>query len=102
MCSLFPDTKVVIDHVAGIRVRDGRFPADHVESLCRLARHPNVTVKLGPFHVLSDQPPPFLDLLPCSAASSTPSAPTAACGRPTSAAPSRCPTPKRSTPPRSS
>lgn len=64
MCSRYPDTRVVIDHVAGIRVRDGRFPADHVETLCRLARHRNVTVKLGPFHVLSEQPPPFLDLLP--------------------------------------
>ena len=29
-----------------------------------LARHRNVIVKLGPFHVLGDQPPPFLDLLP--------------------------------------
>ncbi|MCY4528222.1 MAG: amidohydrolase family protein, partial [Chloroflexi bacterium] len=64
MCNRFPDTRVVIDHVAGIRVRDGRFPADHVETLCRLARHRNVTAKLGPFHVLSEQPPPFLDLLP--------------------------------------
>ena len=45
-------------------MRDGQFPADHVEALCGLARHRNVTVKLGPFHVLSDQPPPFLDLLP--------------------------------------
>ena len=64
MCSRYPDTRVVIDHVAGIRVRDGRFPADHVEALCRLARHRNLTVKLGPFHVLGDQPLPFLDLLP--------------------------------------
>ena len=64
MCTRYPDTPVVIDHVAGIRVRDGRFPADHVDTLCRLARHRNVTVKLGPFHVLSDQPSPFLDLLP--------------------------------------
>ena len=63
MCARYPDTKVVIDHIAGIRVRNGRFPTDHVETLCRLARHPYVTVKLGPFHVLSDHPPPFLDLL---------------------------------------
>ena len=64
MCSRYPDTQVVIDHVAGIRVREGRFPAEQVEALCRLARHREVTVKLGPFHVLSEQPPPFLDLLP--------------------------------------
>ena len=64
MCSRFPDTRVIIDHVAGIRVRDGRSPADHVEALCSLARHRNVTVKLGPFHVLSEGGPPFLDLLP--------------------------------------
>ena len=64
MCSRYPDTRVVIDHVAGIRVRDGRFPVEQVEALCRLALHRQVTVKLGPFHVLSEQPPPFLDLLP--------------------------------------
>jgi predicted TIM-barrel fold metal-dependent hydrolase len=64
MCSRYPDTRVVIDHVAGIRVRDGRFPVEQVEALCRLARHREVTVKLGPFHVLSEQEPPFLDLLP--------------------------------------
>ena len=64
MCSRYPDTRVVIDHMAGIRVRGGRFPAEQVEALCRLARHREVTVKLGPFHVLSEQEPPFLDLLP--------------------------------------
>ena len=64
MCSLYPETRVVIDHVAGIRVHDGRFPADQVDTLCRLAHHRNVTVKLGPFHVLSEQLPPFFDLLP--------------------------------------
>lgn len=64
MCSRFPDTRVVIDHVAGIRVRGGRVNKQHVEALCRLARHREVTVKLGPFHVLSEQEPPFLDLLP--------------------------------------
>ena len=64
MCSRYPDTQVVIDHVAGIRVREGRFPAEQVEALCRIARHREVTVKLGPFHVLSEQEPPFLDLLP--------------------------------------
>ena len=64
MCSRYPDTRVVIDHVAGIRVRDGRVNDEHVEALCRLARHREVTVKLGPFHVLSEQQPPYLDLLP--------------------------------------
>lgn len=64
LCSRYPDTKVVIDHVAGIRMRDSRFLADHVEALCGLARHRNVTVKLGPFHVLSERLPPYLDLLP--------------------------------------
>ena len=64
MCSRYPDTRVIIDHVAGIRVRDGRYDAEQVEALCRLACHREVTVKLGPFHVLSEQPPPFLDLLP--------------------------------------
>ena len=64
MCSRHPDTRVVIDHVAGIRVREGQFKADQVETLCRLAGHREVTVKLGPFHVLSEQEPPFLDLLP--------------------------------------
>ncbi len=64
MCSRYPDTRVVIDHVAGIRVRGGSVNDRQVGALCGLARHRNVTVKLGPFHVLSEQPPPFLDLLP--------------------------------------
>ena len=55
MCSRYPDTQVVIDHVAGIRVREGQFSAEQVEALCRIARHREVTVKLGPFHVLSEQ-----------------------------------------------
>ena len=40
MCSRFPDTRVVVDHVAGIRVRDDRFPAEQVEALCRLDAPP--------------------------------------------------------------
>ena len=40
------------------------FPPSRSRALCRLARHREVTVKLGPFHVLSEQQPPYLDLLP--------------------------------------
>ena len=64
MCQRFPDTSVILDHMAGCRVRDGRFPEDEVGKLCDVARFKNVTVKLGPIHVLSEAGAPFLDALP--------------------------------------
>ena len=64
MCERFPETPIILDHVCGCRVRDGRFPGDEVERLCAVARHRKVMVKLGPVHGLGDAEAPFLELLP--------------------------------------
>ncbi len=63
MCAKFPDTPVIIDHLARIGanspVRD-----EDVAALCSLARHKNVMVKLSGFNVLGAKKPPHLDLAP--------------------------------------
>ena len=64
MCERYPETPVIIDHVGGVRVRDGAFPEDQMKALCRLGRHPSVMVKIGPIHGLGDGAAPFHDLLP--------------------------------------
>lgn len=50
MCDRFPETRVLIDHLGGVRGADGRVPGEHVAALCDLARRKSVMVKLGPFH----------------------------------------------------
>ncbi len=64
MCERFPETPVILDHVEGVRVRDGAFPEDQMQTLCRLSRHPRVLVKIGPIHGIGDGMAPFHDLLP--------------------------------------
>ena len=65
MCRRFPDTPVVIDHLGRIGAGpDGAIRDADVESLCALARHANVHVKLGAFYALGKKTPPYLDLIP--------------------------------------
>lgn len=64
MSERFPDTPVILDHVGGVRVRDGAIEAQDLEGLCALARHPRVMVKLGPVHALGNRQAPFVDCLP--------------------------------------
>ena len=64
MCERFPDTPVILDHGGGVRVRDGAFPEEQMQTLCRLARHPRMMVKLGPLHGIGEDQAPFHDLLP--------------------------------------
>ena len=64
MCTRFPETPVILDHVCGIRIRAGVFPEEEVKALCRMARHKRVMVKIGPFQALGDGEAPYLDLLP--------------------------------------
>lgn len=63
MCTRFPETTVVIDHLARIgssgEVRD----AD-VRLLCGLARHPRVHVKASAFYALGKKAAPYTDLAP--------------------------------------
>jgi predicted TIM-barrel fold metal-dependent hydrolase len=63
MCSQFPNTNVIIDHLARIGV-DGEIRAADVQALCDLAAHPRVFVKVGAFYALGQKKPPYLDLGP--------------------------------------
>lgn len=69
MCELFPQTKVIIDHCGGVRVRDSTIDSNDLRSLLALAAFPEVYVKFGPVHGLGDpsggsRDIPFTDTLP--------------------------------------
>lgn len=64
MCTRFPETPVILDHICGVRIRDGVFPEEELKTLCQMARHKRVMLKLGPFQALGDKKAPYLDLLP--------------------------------------
>lgn len=63
MCTRFPRTPVVIDHLARIGA-DGIIRDADVRALCNLARHPNVAVKLSAFYALGTRRAPYIDLVP--------------------------------------
>ena len=61
MCGQFPDTTVVIDHMARIGI-DGKIAQSDVDHLLRCARHPNTFVKVSAFYALGKKRPPYTDL----------------------------------------
>jgi predicted TIM-barrel fold metal-dependent hydrolase len=61
MCRRFPDTPVVIDHLARIGA-DGPVRTPDVKALCGLARHKNVNVKVSAFYALGKKQFPYTDL----------------------------------------
>lgn len=63
MCAAYPDTPVVIDHLARIGA-DGSIRDSDVNLLCSLARHKNIHVKVGGFYALGKKQPPYSDLAP--------------------------------------
>jgi len=63
MCTLFPDTPVIIDHLCRIGVR-GQIKQEEVDALCRISRHKRVIIKVGAFYALGKKKPPYDDLLP--------------------------------------
>ena len=63
MCTKWPKTPVVIDHLARIGA-DGQVRAKDLDSLCRLARHKGVCVKLSAFYALGKKQAPYTDLGP--------------------------------------
>ena len=63
LCEQFPETPVIIDHLARLRVGSESL-AEDTEALIRLAARPRVLVKIGAFYALSASGPPYLDLLP--------------------------------------
>lgn len=63
MCKKFPETPVVIDHLARIGV-DGEVREADTKALCDLARHPNLAVKVSAFYALGKKTPPHTELIP--------------------------------------
>jgi predicted TIM-barrel fold metal-dependent hydrolase len=63
LCSRFPKTPVIVDHLARIGASGPIRPAD-VDALCALARHPAVMVKVSAFYALGAKRAPYLDLEP--------------------------------------
>jgi predicted TIM-barrel fold metal-dependent hydrolase len=63
MCGKFPQTPVVIDHLARIGA-DGEIRQSDVRALCALARHRNVHVKVSAFYALGKKQYPYSDLTP--------------------------------------
>lgn len=63
MCTRYPGTPVVIDHLARIGA-DGQVRDADVQNLCSLARHANVFVKVSAFYALGRKTAPYLDLVP--------------------------------------
>src|SRR5262249_31769692 len=63
ICSRFPQTTVIIDHFGRIGV-DGTIRPEQVQSLCALAKHPKLMIKIGAFYALGKKTPPYLDLGP--------------------------------------
>lgn len=63
MCRRHPEASVIIDHL-GLVGSDGEIRDADVQSLCRLAKHPRVYIKVGAFYALGKKTPPYLDLGP--------------------------------------
>jgi predicted TIM-barrel fold metal-dependent hydrolase len=61
MCKKFPDTPVIIDHLCRIGA-DGTIREKDVKSLCALAIHKKVMVKVGAFYALGKKQAPYTDL----------------------------------------
>lgn len=63
MCDRFPETPVVIDHLARIGA-DGKLRDSDVRLLCGLAKHGNLYIKVSAFYALGRKRPPYTDLAP--------------------------------------
>ena len=64
MCTLHPETPVIIDHMGGVRMVDGEFPEEKVDAVCSMAGHKRVMLKVGPIHAMGDRERGFTDVLP--------------------------------------
>lgn len=62
-CQEFPDTPVIIDHLARIGMT-GPIQDSDVQALCALAKYSQVQVKLSAFYALGRGTPPHEDLAP--------------------------------------
>jgi predicted TIM-barrel fold metal-dependent hydrolase len=62
-CQKFPETPIVIDHLARIGAGNVIRETD-IKALCALAKYPEVRVKVSAFYALGKAKPPHLDLAP--------------------------------------
>jgi predicted TIM-barrel fold metal-dependent hydrolase len=62
ICSRFPETTVVVDHLGRIGLHATR--EEDIKNLCGLSRHRHVKVKVSAFYGLGAKKPPHLDLAP--------------------------------------
>lgn len=62
-CETYPETPVVIDHFARIGI-DGMVRKEHLDALCKLARHKHTTVKISAYYALGKKKPPHDELVP--------------------------------------
>jgi len=63
MCERYPHTRIVIDHLCRIGL-DGQIRDADVDALCKMARFPEVRVKVSAFYALGKKKPPHDDLEP--------------------------------------
>ena len=63
MCGRHGEAPVIVDHLARLGPATGA-TAEDVDALCALARHPRTMVKVSAFAALSQDGPPYLDMLP--------------------------------------
>jgi predicted TIM-barrel fold metal-dependent hydrolase len=63
MCAKYPETPVVIDHLARIGA-DGQIRDSDIRLLCGLAKHRKVSVKVSAFYALGRKQAPYRDLAP--------------------------------------
>ncbi len=63
LCAQFPQTPVVIDHMARIGM-NGSVRSRDVDALCGLAKYPRSMVKISAFYALGRKRPPHDDLAP--------------------------------------
>jgi predicted TIM-barrel fold metal-dependent hydrolase len=63
MCSAYPDTPVIIDHLARVGA-DGVVRDKEADALCALAKHKKVLLKVGAFYALGKKQAPYTDLAP--------------------------------------
>ena len=62
-CEKFPDTPIVIDHLAHLGM-PGPVTEQDMQALCALARYPSVKIKVSAFYAFGNKKPPHLDAVP--------------------------------------
>jgi predicted TIM-barrel fold metal-dependent hydrolase len=63
ICEKFPDTPVIVDHLARIGIT-GVIRESDIRALCALAKYPKTKVKVSAFYALGEKKPPHLDIAP--------------------------------------